>query len=86
VIAPLLRFLERHRAARRNPQSGWIFASANGSPLYADNLVRREIRPLLEKAKVEKFEEHGYRSTGEVENQRGTVRVATHGLGLARGI
>lgn len=52
-IAPLLRFLERHRATKGNPQTGWIFAGANGNPLHLDNLVRREIRPLLEKAKVE---------------------------------
>ncbi len=61
VIAPLLRFLERHRAARGNPQSGWIFSSANGSPLHLDNLVRREIRPLLEKAKVQWHGWHAFR-------------------------
>jgi len=61
VIAPLLRFLERHRATKGNPQTGWIFAGANGNPLHLDNLVRREIRPLLEKAKVEWHGWHAFR-------------------------
>ncbi|MGC1649680.1 MAG: tyrosine-type recombinase/integrase [Candidatus Sulfotelmatobacter sp.] len=61
VIAPLLRFLERHRVTMGNPQSGWVFVSGNGSPLHLDNLVRREIRPLLEKAKVKWHGWHAFR-------------------------
>ena len=61
VIAPLARFLERHRATMGDPQSGWVFAAGNGSPLHLDNLVRREIRPLLEKAKVEWHGWHAFR-------------------------
>lgn len=61
VIAPLLRFLERHRARMGNPQNGWVFASGNGSPLHLDNLVRREIRPSLEKTKVEWHGWHAFR-------------------------
>lgn len=61
VIASLLRFLERHRATKGNPQTGWIFAGANGNPLHLDNLVRREIRPLRENAKVEWHGWHAFR-------------------------
>ena len=44
-----------------NPQSGWVFVSGNGSPLHLDNLARREIRPLLEKAKVKWHGWHAFR-------------------------
>jgi len=39
VIAPLRKFLDRHRITMGNPQSGWVFASASGSPLHLDNLA-----------------------------------------------
>ena len=61
VIAPLLKFLERHRANKGNPENGWVFSSSIGSPLHLDNLVRREIRPLLERAKVEWHGWHAFR-------------------------
>jgi integrase len=61
VIAPLLRFLERHRTTTGKPQSGWVFASANGNPLHLDNLVRRLIRPLLDRANVEWHGWHAFR-------------------------
>jgi integrase len=61
VIAPLLKFLERHRVNKGNPENGWVFSSSIGSPLHLDNLVRREIRPLLERAKVEWHGWHAFR-------------------------
>lgn len=61
VIAPLRKFLERYRASVGNPQSGWVFASGKGSPLHLDNLVRREIRPVLEKAGMEWQGWHAFR-------------------------
>jgi integrase len=44
-----------------NLQSGWVFTAGNGSPLHLDNLVRREIRPLLEKAGMEWHGWHAFR-------------------------
>jgi integrase len=61
VISPLQRFLERHRIVMGNPQNGWIFASGQGTPLHLDNLARREIRPLLEKAGMEWHGWHAFR-------------------------
>ncbi len=61
VILPLHKFLERHRAVMGNPQNGWVFASGKGSPLHLDNLVRREIRLLLEKAGMEWYGWHAFR-------------------------
>ena len=61
VISLLQKFLERHRAAVGSPQSGWMFAASNGRPLHLDNLVRREIRPVLEKAGIEWHGWHAFR-------------------------
>jgi integrase len=61
VIAPLQRFLRRYRAAVGNPQSGWIFAAAKGTPLHLDNLVRRVIQPLLGKAGIAWHGWHAFR-------------------------
>jgi len=38
-----------------------VFASGNGSPLHLDNLVRRDIRPILEKAGMKWQGWHAFR-------------------------
>lgn len=38
-----------------------MFASGNGCPLHLDNLVRREIRPILEKAGIKWEGWHAFR-------------------------
>jgi integrase len=50
---PAVAALERHRvgAARRSERiSGWVFASATGTPIGHQNLRNRSWRPLLERA------------------------------------
>jgi integrase len=49
VISPLAKFLEAYRLSVGNPQSGWMFASGS-KPLHLDNLARRVIAPIFEKA------------------------------------
>jgi integrase len=61
VIAPLQKFLERYRQTSGSPQGGWIFAGTKGRPLHLDNLVRREIKPVLEKAGIEWHGWHAFR-------------------------
>ncbi len=77
VISSLQKFLERHRAAVGNPQSGWMFAASTGSPLHLDNLVRREIRPLLEKAGIEWHGWHAFRRGLATNLQRLGVPIKT---------
>lgn len=61
VIARLQKFLERYRASVGNPQSGWMFAGIQGGPLHLDNLVRRDIQPILERAEIEWHGWHAFR-------------------------
>lgn len=61
VIERLARMLDAHRLAMGNPQSGWIFTGDAGNPLHLDNLARRIIRPLLEKAGLEWHGWHAFR-------------------------
>jgi integrase len=61
VIGLLQKFLERYRSAVGSPQSGWMFAGAKGRPLHLDNLVRRDIRPVLDKAGIRWNGWHAFR-------------------------
>lgn len=61
VIAPLQMFLGRYRSSVGSPRSGWMFAGTKGRPLHLDNLVRRDIKPVLEKAGIEWHGWHAFR-------------------------
>jgi len=52
VVAPLREILTRLRESQGNPSSGWILRGENGGLLHVENLARREIKPILEKAKL----------------------------------
>lgn len=62
VIPALRRVLDAHR--RRTTSTGWIFAGerkGGKAPLNLANLLRREMRPKLDKAKIEWHGWHGFR-------------------------
>ncbi|MBZ5550539.1 MAG: site-specific integrase [Acidobacteriia bacterium] len=77
VIAPLQKFLERYRAAVGQPQTGWMFAAGKGTPLHLDNLARRVIKPLLEKAGIEWHGWHAFRRGLATTLQRQGVTIKT---------
>lgn len=56
VIPALAKFLEKHRESKGKPQSGLMFANIFRRPLDLDKLAREEIKPALEKAKLECFD------------------------------
>ena len=61
-VIPLLgERLDRFKASIGNPESGLIFAGGNGSPLNLDNLARREIKPVIERAGIPWFGWHAFR-------------------------
>jgi hypothetical protein len=47
VIPALRRFLDAHRLAAGNPQSGIIFKTRNSTPLAMNNLLNDQILPAL---------------------------------------
>jgi integrase len=62
VIAPLHKALEKHR--KTTTGEGWIFASERmkgAKPLNLNNLLRRVMRPELEKKKIEWRGWHAFR-------------------------
>jgi len=60
-VVPFLRkALERHRKTQHN-KSGFIFEGRTGRPLVLANLLRRDIRPALDKAKVQWHGWHAFR-------------------------
>jgi integrase len=61
VIGPLARLLGRHREARGNPQSGFVFGTRNGTALNLSNLARRYIRPKLREEGIKWWGWHAFR-------------------------
>jgi integrase len=61
VVAQLKTLLERHKAARGNPGSGFMFANASGNPMNLEALAREVIRPALEKSGLEWHGWHAFR-------------------------
>ena len=59
VVPILKRALLAHR--KRTPGDGFIFAGTTGKPLVLANLVRREIKPRLSKARLRWRGWHGFR-------------------------
>jgi len=47
VIVPMQRLLDQYRASRGNPASGPIFGTMKGTPLSLNNVLNREILPVL---------------------------------------
>jgi integrase len=59
-VVPILKTaLLAHR--KRTAGDGWIFAGATGKPLVLANLLRRDIKPALEKAGLQFKGWHGFR-------------------------
>jgi integrase len=61
VIAPLAKYLARHRAASGNPKTGLIFKSQTGTSLDLARLARFVIRPALTQAGLEWHGWHAFR-------------------------
>jgi len=61
VISPLAKFLDRHRQASDNPESGLIFRSSTGTSLDLAQLARKVIRPALKGSGVEWHGWHAFR-------------------------
>jgi len=61
VIAPLAKYLARHRAASGDPVSGFIFKSPTGTPMDLAQLARFVIRPALKIAGIEWHGWHAFR-------------------------
>ena len=62
VIAPLRKALDAHRKRTESTNvAGYIFEGGTGKPLVLVNLARREIRPKLDKAKIEWHGWHAFR-------------------------
>ncbi len=76
VISPLAKFLERYRLSVGNPQSGWMFAS-RGKPPHLDNLARRVIGPIFEKAGLPWYGWHAFRRGLATNLQRLGVSIKT---------
>ena len=50
-VLPIVRkALEEHR--KRTPDMGFVFAGGTGRPLIIENVLRREMRPVLDKHKI----------------------------------
>jgi len=47
VIGPLANLLGRHREAKGNRQTGFVFGTRKGTALNLSNLAKRYIRPRL---------------------------------------
>ena len=61
VIAPLAKYLTRHRATSGNPATGLIFRSKTGSPMDLAQLARFVIRPALKGTGIEWHGWHAFR-------------------------
>jgi integrase len=61
VIAPLAKYLARHRAASGNPATGLIFKSPTGAPMNLAHLARFVVRPALKIAGIEWHGWHAFR-------------------------
>ena len=61
VIAPLAKYLTRHRAASGDPATGLIFRSKTGSPMDLAQLARFVIRPVLKGTGIEWHGWHAFR-------------------------
>lgn len=61
VIAPLAKYLERHRQASGNPATGLIFKSHTGTSMDLAHLARFVIRPALKSAGIEWHGWHAFR-------------------------
>jgi integrase len=55
IVPPVRDALAEHKA--RTSGVGWVFSSSKGSPLWEQNLVRRDIKPKL---KLKKIVWHGW--------------------------
>jgi integrase len=59
-VLPLVRTaLEAHR--KRTPDSGYIFAGSTGQPLRIENVLRRDMKPVLEKNEIPWHGWHAFR-------------------------
>lgn len=58
VLPLVLNALAKHR---RRATDGWIFSGRTGRPLRIENIVRRDIRPALEKAGLKWYGWHSLR-------------------------
>lgn len=47
VIGPMQRLLDQYRVSRGNPASGSMFATIKGTPLNLNNVLNRQILPVL---------------------------------------
>ena len=66
-VVPILKTaLLAHR--KRTAGDGWIFAGATGKPLVLANLLRRDIKPALDKAGLQFKGWHGFRRGVGVSN------------------
>jgi integrase len=61
VIGPLAKLLDRHREARGNSQTGFVFATRNGTALNLSNLAKRYIRPRIEREGIKWWGWHAFR-------------------------
>ena len=61
AIAPLAKYLARHRAASGNPETGLIFRSKTGTSLDLAQLARFVIRPALKEAGMAWHGWHAFR-------------------------
>lgn len=59
VLHIVRRSLEAHR--KRTPDAGFIFAGSTGKPLRIENVLRRDMRPILDKHGIEWKGWHGFR-------------------------
>jgi len=61
VIAPLAKYLDRHKATSGDPVSGLIFKSKTGSSMDLAQIARFVIRPALEGTGIEWHGWHAFR-------------------------
>lgn len=61
VIAPLAKFLERHRRTSGNPSTGLIFRTPSGTSMDLAHVAKFVIRPALAKARISWHGWHAFR-------------------------
>jgi len=84
VIAPVQQMLDRYRFRLANPASGPIFASAKGTSLSLNNVLNRQILPVLNVCvHCGKVQEDHSREAHDYE--RNSVRPHWHGCTLSGG-
>ena len=83
VIRPLAKILDAHRLRCGNPQTGPIFAAANGKPVSMNNVLSRLIRPALDRCKHCKVSRISHKKADH-KYERDASRPMWHGWHAAR--